>query len=228
MSVAPFTEGGPPPVGPPHELRAIPPAPYRTEPLFPGPERGQKALLLVAHPDDETLFAGGALLHYPGWDWHIVCMTGVEERRTQFDAAMQMYRDSGVNIAYTRNHEFIDRAHLPDRRLWLAALAKENCSWDIVLTHGARGEYGHHHHIWLNHIAHLLYENVWDFFNPGAKVEQIVKTNTVMVPTERRKSLIFDTAYAGIARGIRENAPYLAQSQLSGEPEFFTQAVLGL
>ncbi len=224
MSVAPFVEGGPPPVGPKHALMYA--APERTLEV---PEAPRKALLLVAHPDDETIFAGGLLLARNEWEWHIVCMTGVEERRSQFDRAIEAYRNCGVNIASTRNHEFIDRAHQADRRLWLAALAKEDCtSWDIVVTHGARGEYGHHHHIWLNHIAHLLYENVWDFFAPRSPVEQLVKTRTMSVPTDERKAGIFYGAYGNIALGLREYAPYLTDAQMSCEPEFFTQGVLGL
>jgi hypothetical protein len=224
LSVAPFTEGGPPPVGPAHVLSRV--APFPKSYL---PESPRKALLLVAHPDDETIFAGGLMLARNEWEWHVVCMTGVEERRAQFNRAMEAYRNCGVNIAYTRNHEFIDRAHLADRRLWLAALAKEDCSsWDIVLTHGARGEYGHHHHIWLNHIAHLLYENVWDFFNPGAPVEQLGKTHTVSIPTDERKAGIFFGAYGDIALGLQRYAPYLTDAQMSGKPEYFTQAVLGL
>lgn len=193
------------------------------------PDAPRKALLLVAHPDDETIFAGGLMLARPEWEWHIICMTGVAERRAQFDRAVDDFRNCGVNITFTRNHEFIDRYRPGDRRLWLAALAKEDCvSWDIVLTHGARGEYGHHHHMWLNHIAHLLYENVWDFFAPRSPVLQLAKTRTMSVPTDARKASIFDGAYGAIARGLREFAPHLTDAQMSCEPEYFTQGVVGL
>jgi LmbE family N-acetylglucosaminyl deacetylase len=187
-------------------------------------------LLLVAHPDDETLFAGGLMLAHPSWEWHVVCMTGVQERRAQFDTAMECFRREGVNIASTRNHEFEDRYRPADRRLWLAALAKEDTSsWDIVFTHGYRGEYGHHHHVWLNLIAHLLYVNVWDFWQPEVeRLPQLLKTLTVAIPSDSRKAAIFTHAYGDIAAGLRENAPWVTEPMYSGSPEFFTQGILGL
>lgn len=220
-----FVEGGEPPTGAPHELIQFPPE----TPLPPWPQERKKALLLVAHPDDEALFAGGLLLHYPEWEWHLVCMTGTEERRAQFNAAVEMYRREGTNIASVRNHEFEDRLRMADRRLWLAALAKEDCtSWDIVFTHGARGEYGHHHHIWLNAIASLIYENVWDFLSPCWRVKQLRKTLVHEVPTDARKAAIFRAAYGSIAEGLEKHAPWLTEYQLGGHREFFTQAIVGL
>lgn len=227
MSFAPFVEGGVPPQGQAYALTPYPPDAHSTE--MPWPDESRKALLLTAHPDDEMLFAGGLMLHYPKWEWHLVCMTGTEGRRRQFDTAMEWLRRDGVNIAYTRNHEFEDRYRPGDRRLWLAALAKEDCtSWDIVFTHGTRGEYGHHHHIWLNHIAHLLYENVWDFFQPYSRVQQLLKTCTVAIPTTPEKCSIFDRAYEEIAVGLRTNAPWLVAPMVDGDDEFFTQGILGL
>jgi LmbE family N-acetylglucosaminyl deacetylase len=30
--------------------------------------------VIVAHPDDETLWAGGTILSHPSWQWFIVCL----------------------------------------------------------------------------------------------------------------------------------------------------------
>jgi hypothetical protein len=30
--------------------------------------------LIVAHPDDETLWAGGTILMHPAWQWFILCL----------------------------------------------------------------------------------------------------------------------------------------------------------
>lgn len=212
------------PYGAPHALISVPPE----SPMPPWSSEPRKALLLVAHPDDEALFAGGLVLRYPEWEWHIVHMTGSEERRRQFETVVREWRIYGVNIASMRNFEFEDRYRPSDRRLWLAALAKEDCEYDIVFTHNARGEYGHHHHVWLNHIAHLLYENVWDFLSPCWRVKQLRKTLVREIPTDERKAAIFRKAYGDIAFGLEAHAPWLTKYQLGGNREFFTQAIVGL
>jgi LmbE family N-acetylglucosaminyl deacetylase len=35
--------------------------------------------VIVAHPDDETLWAGGTILEHPSNDWFIVCLCSVEK-----------------------------------------------------------------------------------------------------------------------------------------------------
>lgn len=224
MSYAPFADGDPAPHGAPHDLISVPPE----SPLPPWPNTPQKALLLVAHPDDEALFTGGLLLNYTEWDWHVWHMTGTPARRAQAEEAYKMYRAEGVYIT-SRNFEFEDRYRPSDLRLWLAALAKEDCtSWDIVFTHNARGEYGHHHHVWLNHIAHVLYENVWDILAPCWRVKQLRKTLVREVFHDERKARIFRDAYGETADGLEKYAAWLTKYQLEAGREFYTQGIVGL
>ena len=58
------------------------------------------ALLIVAHPDDETIFSGGMLLSYPAWNWNIVCVTMQQgtPRPREFESVMKRYEELGVNI----------------------------------------------------------------------------------------------------------------------------------
>lgn len=104
-------------------------------------------LVVVAHPDDETLFFAGLLLADKKHTWHVVCVTDGnadgqgKERHKQFISACKML---GVAHFY-----FFD---LPDRyetRLDIRKL-KSNLStlpkFNEVYTHGPLGEYGHPHH----------------------------------------------------------------------------------
>lgn len=223
VSVAPFTEGERP-YGAPHELISCAPE----SPLERWPHAEQKALLLVAHPDDEALFAGGLMLEYTSWEWHVWYMTGDEARRAQAAEWARLAQSFGLHINQ-RFFEFEDRYRSGDRRLWLARLAQEDTtSWDIVFTHGYRGEYGHHHHVWCHLAAHMLYENVWDFLHPCWRVKQLRKTLVREVPYDERKVNTFRLAYGEIAEGLEAHAPWITQPQLEGDREFFTQAILGL
>lgn len=225
MSVFPFEEGTSP-VGAPHELIGVPPQSPVPWPVGFGP---QKALILVAHPDDEALFAGGLPFAFPDWQWHVWYMTGAGERADQAREWARLVASAGGAQVTQRFFEFEDRYRPGDRRLWLARLAQEDTtSWGTVFTHGYRGEYGHHHHVWLNLVAHLLYANVWDFLSPCWRVHQLRKTLVREVPFDERKANTFRLAYGEMADGLEANAPWLTEHQLHGGREWYTQAVLGL
>lgn len=226
MSFAPFEEGDRVTREAPHELLALPPE----SPLPPwAPDAYNEALLLFAHPDDEILFAGGLMLRYPHWRWHLVCATGEAERARALSAARGALVRAGVD-ATVLCLGLKDRYAPEDVAEWGDAIRGAIPDWtpEVVFTHGARGEYGHHHHIWLNHIAHAFYPNVWDFLSPCWRVKQLAKTLVREVPTDTRKVAIFDAAYGDIAAGLRANAPWLVEAQLTGHPEYFTQGVVGV
>jgi LmbE family N-acetylglucosaminyl deacetylase len=104
-------------------------------------------LLIVAHPDDESLFFMGALLDQTKGDWHVACVTngnadGFEnKRKKQFDAACELLK---VKKTYWFG--------LPDVfDIRLKQFDFENALKNIptpmeVYTHGPLGEYMHPHH----------------------------------------------------------------------------------
>jgi LmbE family N-acetylglucosaminyl deacetylase len=104
-------------------------------------------LMVVAHPDDESLFGGEALTSSPGW--HVVCVTNAsnETRRREFVDAMR-----SINTSYTmldhadnlRNGTFG-----PLLQEQLSALWRE-LPYEFVVTHNAAGEYGHPQHAALH------------------------------------------------------------------------------
>ena len=107
----------------------------------------KKRLLVVAHPDDESLFFMGALLDRSLEPWHVACVTDGNadgdglRRRKQFEDACGLLGVEqsfwfGLPDVYERR---IDRGTLEDK---LAALDVPS----EVYTHGPLGEYMHPHH----------------------------------------------------------------------------------
>lgn len=118
-------------------------------------------LIVVAHPDDETLFFGGLMLADRRYDWRVVCATDGNadglgaERHDQFARACRIF---GV-----RHLDFFD---LPDRydvRLSQNEMhdcLKRYCGREVpqaVFTHGPLGEYGHPHHQDVSLAVHEVF-----------------------------------------------------------------------
>lgn len=190
--------------------------------------RTPKALLIYAHPDDETLFAAGLMLAYPEWEWSLTRFVHggndrAEDHATAIDLLIEEY---GVNVWNTRclyrDDEYLDAAA---KRSWYEEASKLDLAPDVVFTHGFRGEYGHQHHTTVHLIAHLLWDNVWDFYNvrPDPNEPQLVRGRVHVVPTGPEKRQIMETAYPAMTEAIRQADPDLYDALLSGRPEFYTR-----
>lgn len=112
------------------------------------------ALCIVAHPDDELLFAGALMASRPHWDWTLVALTG-GERKDQFP---------GVSLGFEDHWRILT---VPEFGEWKGAVENLGLAPDLVFTHNRLGEYGHPHHMAVHRIAHELYAPVWDFLYEG-------------------------------------------------------------
>jgi hypothetical protein len=114
-----------------------------------------KRVAVFAHPDDETLWAGGLLASYPG-PWQLIaCSVPVRDpiRAQRFYSAARSLGGIGIVMPYREQGQTVplDLSFLPDLS-----------SYGVIVTHGAAGEYGHEHHkqlhdhLFASYPGHLI------------------------------------------------------------------------
>lgn len=117
--------------------------------------------MIVAHPDDETLWGGGALDDCPPWTWHIICCTEPRDtsRVEKFSEALSVLAATGQILPIEDSTEQMKDSDLSAISQATESFARNNKVVEI-LTHGRRGEYGHPRHVELSkfvreNLAHL-------------------------------------------------------------------------
>jgi autotransporter strand-loop-strand O-heptosyltransferase len=111
----------------------------------------RKNLMIVAHLDDETIFGAGTLLKNPK-DWHIECMTGADDkpRMNEFYSALETLGMESTGVSnYTDSLEY---PFPEDAKYHIEHLLAVN-DYEMVVTHGEEGEYGHVQHVSLHNIV---------------------------------------------------------------------------
>jgi hypothetical protein len=102
------------------------------------------ALMVVAHPDDETLWAGGLVLMTPGWRWRIValCRGSDLDRRPKFFRVLERLGAGGTISDLDDGPE--QRPLAPGLVETAVGEALPESGFDLVVTHGPMGEYTRH------------------------------------------------------------------------------------
>jgi LmbE family N-acetylglucosaminyl deacetylase len=124
-----------------------------------------KALLCIAHPDDEVIFFGG-LLQQRKYDWTVACATdanadGKGKRRLKdFHRSCKML---GVRetVCFGLPDVFSRRLNQTKLIQCIRSLG----SFNRVYTHGVLGEYGHRHHQDVSFAVHQTFQGRTSVFS---------------------------------------------------------------
>jgi len=100
--------------------------------------------VVVAHPDDETLWTGGTMLMHPEAKWTVItlCRGSDHNRLHKFFRALEQFNATG---AMGNLDDGPEQSPLSDREVQntiLSLLSLEK--FDLIITHGLRGEYTRH------------------------------------------------------------------------------------
>lgn len=160
-------------------------------------------LCIVAHPDDEMLFAGTLINE---GDWELVSLTG-GPRASQFPGTCLGFPDEWRII------------HPDEYRQWRHAVSELDLHPDLVVTHNRMGEYGHPHHMSVHWLAHELFPKVWDFYTdvPSSVGPQFQGSETWTVPADEGKRDRFERTYPGVYEELLADRPELIGSLFLAE-----------
>lgn len=116
-----------------------------THSLFNEKNQMKEALVIVAHPDDETIWAGGMILKNSQWDWTIIslCRKNDSDRMPKFLGVCNFYKANA--IISDLDDEKLEPLPIKEIIEKIKLLLPKN-KYDYIFTHGENGEYGHLRH----------------------------------------------------------------------------------
>ncbi len=132
---------------------------------------GSRCAVIVAHPDDETLWAGGTMLLHPDADWTVItlCRKSDCDRAPKFFKALEKYNAAGFMGDLDDGLEQGPLNSLDVQKTIIELLPCDR--FNLIITHSTSGEYTRHlrHEetakaalaLWRS--GQLIAENLWSF-----------------------------------------------------------------
>lgn len=104
----------------------------------------KSVVIIVAHPDDETLWAGGTILNNPQWKCFIIslCRKNDEDRSPKFYKVLQILNAQGIMGNLDDDPEQKPLNIIEIEQLLLDLLPEKH--FDLIITHSPFGEYTKH------------------------------------------------------------------------------------
>jgi LmbE family N-acetylglucosaminyl deacetylase len=104
----------------------------------------KSVVVIVAHPDDETLWVGGTILCRPSWKWFVVCLCrgSDTERAPRFFNALKVLKADGIigDLDDGPEQKPLDEKEVEHAILNLLP----SKSFDLIIAHNSTGEYTKH------------------------------------------------------------------------------------
>ncbi|MEM3074878.1 MAG: PIG-L family deacetylase [Candidatus Pacearchaeota archaeon] len=118
----------------------------------------KRALCIVAHPDDETIWMGGMILKNLELKWTIfsLCRKSDKDREPKFKKVCENYRAKPIicnlDDELLKPIEIKKITNLINNKITIK-------NYDYIFTHGKNGEYGHIRHKEIHKAVKMLVKN---------------------------------------------------------------------
>jgi LmbE family N-acetylglucosaminyl deacetylase len=139
--------------------------------LHPMDKKTKTVAIIVAHPDDETLWAGGTILSNPDWQYFIasLCRKNDPDRAPRFEKALSFLGADGIMGDLDDGPHQTPLSEDVIENAILELLPSRN--FDLIITHSINGEYTRHRRheeigravINLWHSGRLTTNELWAF-----------------------------------------------------------------
>lgn len=112
---------------------------------------GDKAIVITAHPDDETIWMGGTILTNKNIDWTIfsLCRYSDDDRRPKFKKVCSYYNAKCIMTDLEDEGKITFEEGIEDAKNYIKESLKGK-KFNYIFTHGKNGEYGHDAHKQVN------------------------------------------------------------------------------
>ena len=135
--------------------------------------------MIVAHPDDESIFGG----HVLNADWKVICVTNANniKRATEFKNVMNKTGSLCEMWDFT-DHKHYNFGGRETRLLYKLKTEFGANNYEMIVTHNLTGDYGHLQHKLLSEIVtKIANKNILYYFNltnDGLIVAKNIKQHT--------------------------------------------------